>query len=45
MEAKVALQVLLERSANLRLAVPSSDLQLAAMPGWHRYKALPVHLT
>ena len=45
MEAKVALQVLLERSANLRLAVPSSDLQLAAVPGWHRYTALPVHLT
>ena len=45
MEAKVALQVLLERSANLRLAVPSSDLQVAAVPGWHRYTALPVHLT
>ena len=45
MEAKVALQVLLERSANLRLAVPSSDLQVAAVPGWHRYTALPVHST
>jgi len=45
MEAKIALQVLLERSANLRLAVPKSDLPLAAVPGWHRYSALPVHLT
>jgi len=45
MEAKVALSVLLERSHVLRLAVPSTELQLAAVPGWHRYQALPVHLT
>ncbi len=45
METKTALRVLLERSPNLRLAVPQEQLQLAAMPFWHRYTSLPVHLT
>ena len=45
METHTALRVLLERSPNLRLAVPHEELQLAAMPLWHRYTSLPVHLT
>lgn len=44
METKVALSVLLQRSPDLRLAVPADTLQVAAMPGWHRYKAVPVWL-
>ena len=45
METNTALRVLLERSPDLRLAVPEAELQLANMPFWHRYTSLPVHLT
>lgn len=45
METKTALRVLLERSPNLRLAVPPDELKVAAMPLWHRHTSLPVHLT
>ena len=44
MEARVALSRLFERYPNLRLAVPSEQLEWATMPGWHRMKALPVTL-
>lgn len=44
MEVKIAMQILLERNPNLRLAVDPSELQLAKRPGWHQYKAMPVVL-
>ncbi len=44
METRVALKNLVERTPNLRLAVDPSELELARLPGWHRYKALPVVL-
>ncbi len=42
MEARIALKNLFERRPALRLAVDPSELELARLPGWHRYKALPV---
>ncbi len=45
METRIALQTLLERAPELRLAVPEQSLQLQALPGWHRYGGLPVKLT
>lgn len=44
MEVRVALRDLFERFPGLRLGVAESELELAAMPGWHRYKAVPVVL-
>jgi cytochrome P450 len=44
MEARIALQNLVERNPELRLAVDPDQLQLARMPGWHRYRGLPVVL-
>ena len=44
METKIALQALLTRNPNLRLGVDPSELALAARPGWHQYKAIPVIL-
>ena len=44
METKIALTRLLEHNPNLRLAVEPNELQLAARPGWHMYKAMPVVL-
>ncbi len=45
METRVALEVLLERAPELRLAVPAESLKLASVPGWYRYEHLPVKLT
>lgn len=42
METRIALQNLFGRFPGLRLAVEPSELQLACVPGWHRYEALPV---
>ncbi len=44
MEIKVAVQALLERSPNLRLAVPREEIEMHAMPFWHRLQGLPVRL-
>jgi cytochrome P450 len=44
MEAKIALQVLLERSPDLRLAIPRDQLKVQKMPLWQRYDGLPVHV-
>jgi len=44
METRVALEKLFSRHPDLGLAIPTSELQLAAMPGWHRHVSLPVNL-
>lgn len=44
MEARIALRGLFDRFPNTRLAVPSADLEIVNMPGWHRHAALPVTL-
>ncbi|HAC78830.1 MAG TPA: cytochrome P450 [Deltaproteobacteria bacterium] len=44
METKVALTRLFERFPDLRLAVSPESLQFDKLPGWHRYKALPIRL-
>jgi cytochrome P450 len=44
METRIALQNLLERNTNLRLAVPPEELRLQHVPLWHRYQSLPVVL-
>ncbi len=42
METRIALTRLFERCPRLRLAVAPSELKLANLPGWHRYRGLPV---
>lgn len=44
METRIALEILVERNPNLRLAVDPSELEIAPLPGWHRYTRLPVAL-
>ncbi len=44
MEAKVAFQVLLERTQSIELAVPERELEPEVMPGWYRHASLPVRL-
>jgi cytochrome P450 PksS len=44
MEARVALQVLLERHPHLTLAVEREALALEPMPLWTRFRELPVRL-
>lgn len=44
LEARAALRGLFERFPYLRLAVPSEDLEIVNMPGWHRHATLPVTL-
>jgi len=44
METRVALEKIFSRFPDLGLAVPASELQIAAMPGWHRHVSLPVNL-
>jgi cytochrome P450 len=44
METKIALQTLLDRNPNLRLAVPAQELTVQRMPLWHRYERMPVVL-
>jgi len=41
-EARIGIANLINRLPDLRLAVPSSDLKLASMPGWHRYESMPL---
>ncbi|MFK7802426.1 MAG: cytochrome P450 [Anaerolineae bacterium] len=43
-ETKIAIQALLERNPNLRLAVDPSHLEFASRPGWHLFKSMPVKL-
>jgi cytochrome P450 len=42
METRIAIKSLVERYPGLRLAVDSSELEIAPMPGWHRHVSLPV---
>ena len=42
METRIALEKLVERHPNLRLAVDPSQLEIMSFPGWHRHKSLPV---
>ena len=44
LETRVAINNLLARNPNLRLAVEPADLVLQNMPMWHRYERLPVTL-
>jgi len=44
METRIALQTLLKRNPNLRLAVEPKALKLQTIPTWHRYERLPVVL-
>jgi len=44
MEARIALKNLFERKPDLRFGVESSALEISHLPGWHRYKELPVIL-
>ena len=44
METRIALKNLVERNANLRLAVDPSELAIVNAPGWHRHESLPVVL-
>ena len=44
METRVALENLVERNPNLRLAVDPSELAIVNLPGWHRHESLPVLL-
>ena len=44
METKIALNNLLKRNPNLRLAVDPSELKFQLRPGWHTYESLPVVL-
>ena len=44
MEVRIAIQTLLERNPDLRLAVEPGDLRLQCMPFWHRYESMPVLL-
>ena len=44
LETRVALNTLLKRNPNLKLAVPESSLKLQNLPFWHRYESLPVSL-
>ena len=44
METRIALRNLFERFPDLHLAVEPGELQLARLPGWHRYQSLPVAL-
>ena len=41
-EARLGINNLLNRLPDVRLAVPESQLELQALPGWHRYRSLPV---
>ncbi len=43
-EARLAIQNLVQRFPDLALAVDPSQLKLQAMPGWHRYRGLPVSI-
>ena len=44
METKIAINNLLERSPDLRLAIPAERLEIQDVQFWHRLKELPVHL-
>lgn len=45
METRVALKNLFEQNPNVRIAVDSSKLEIAKVPGWHRHVSLPVSLS
>lgn len=44
LETRVAVNTLLRRNPNLKLAVKEEELQLQRVPFWHRYQSLPVTL-
>ena len=41
-EARIGLRKLFERFPNLDFAVDSNELELQNLPGWHRYKQMPL---
>lgn len=43
-ETRIALQNLLDRNPNLRLAVDPSELKIQRIPAWHRHVRLPIVL-
>ena len=44
LETKIALNILLDRYPNMRLAVDPKDIPIQRIPGWHRYEGMPVIL-
>ena len=42
-EARIGLRKLFERFPNLDFAVDSNELELQNLPGWHRYKQMPLN--
>ena len=44
METKIALRNLFDRYPDLKLAVPKDQLEFHRMPGWNRYKEMPIVL-
>ncbi len=44
-EARIGLHKLFERFPDLDIAVERSKLELQNLPGWHRYKAMPLRTT
>lgn len=44
LETKIALNNLLDRYPNMRLAVKPEELQVQNIPSWHRYESLPIIL-
>ena len=41
-EARIGLRKLFERFPNIDFAVDSNELELQNLPGWHRYKQMPL---
>ncbi|MEM8863315.1 MAG: cytochrome P450, partial [Chloroflexota bacterium] len=44
MESRIAFKNLFERFPDLHMAIPMEELEIQRIPGWHRYKNLPVTL-
>ena len=44
-EARLGIANLINRFPNLRLAVPANQLNLASLPGWHRYESMPLAIS
>ncbi len=44
METKIAIKILLERSPDLRFAVPMEEIEIEPRPGWNVYRSLPLKL-
>ena len=44
-EARIGLRKLFERFPDLEFGVEPNTLELQNLPGWHRYKAMPLRTT